>query len=57
MFFITMLKKINLDSESFKPLCILLTQMTSTYSNLTTETLENGVKYVQSLQQRHQNDE
>ena len=53
-----MMKKINLDSESFKPLFnLLLTQMTSTYSNLTTETLENGVKYVQSLQQRHQNDE
>ena len=31
-------------------------QLTFTCSNSTTETLEKGVKYVQSLQLKHQND-
>ena len=31
------------------------TQPTITYSKLTIETLEQGVKYVQSSQERHQN--
>ena len=32
------------------------THLIFTYSKLTTETLEKSAKYVQSLQQKHQND-